>query len=339
VSDPLFQEHRSRGYHPERPERLAAAERALDDARAEGIAFAALPARDATDDELARAHEPSYVESLAALSGRYAALDADTFVAPSSVAAARRAAGGCVALVEAMLEGVARRGVALVRPPGHHATRAQGMGFCLVNNAAIAAYAALARGVSRVAILDWDVHHGNGTQDVFWEDPRVLYASLHQFPFYPGTGDATEVGAGEGRGATLNVPLSAGADDAVYAAAFDRVVLPVLDEFRPELVLVSAGFDAHERDPLAGMRLRKTAYARMTRSLAALADRHAGGRIALLLEGGYDLTALEASLGASVRALAGAAASDEAATRLPEGPFEAEIARAGRAAREHWHVG
>ena len=343
VSDPLFEAHRSRGYHPERPERVTAALRAVDRCRAAGLTFAELAARDATDDELAAAHDPAYVESLQALSGRWAALDADTYVAPVSIEVARRAAGGAVALVEAMLSPTtpARRGVALVRPPGHHATRAQGMGFCLLNNAAVAAQAALARGLERVAILDWDVHHGNGTQDIFWEDPRVLYVSLHQWPFYPGTGDATEVGAGAGHGATVNVPLSAGADEAVYAAAFDRVVLPVLDDFRPEIVLISAGFDAHERDPLAGMRLRKSAYGRMTRDLSAVADRHAAGRIALLLEGGYDLTAIEASLGASLAALAGEPTSAEEPPRpvLPAaGPFEAEIARAGRAAAERWYV-
>jgi acetoin utilization deacetylase AcuC-like enzyme len=350
-TDPLFDAHHSRGYHPERPERLVAARRAVEHCRGQGVRFVDVAPRDATDVELAAAHAPEYLDALASLSGRHAALDADTYVAPASVDAARRAAGCAVALVDAMLEpgpAAPRRGVALLRPPGHHATRAHGMGFCLLNNAAVAACAALDRGLDRVAIVDWDVHHGNGTQDIFWEDPRVLYVSLHQFPFYPGTGDVSETGSGEGRGATVNVPLSAGATDAVYAAAFERVVLPVLDAFAPELVLVSAGFDAHERDPLAAMRLTEEAFGVMAGGLAAVAGRHAAGRIGVLLEGGYDLTAIEASLAATLHALAGAPLARPADARpRPEAAglggsraldptHEAEIARAHAAARGRW---
>lgn len=347
----LFDSHRSRDYHPERPVRLAAARRALDLCRAEGVTFTEIVDRDATETELAAAHEPSYLHTLERLSGQYASLDADTYVAPASVAAAHRAAGCAAALVEALVApppspgpSVAPcRGVALLRPPGHHASRKQGMGFCLLNNAAVAAYAALARGLERVAIIDWDVHHGNGTQDIFWEDPRVLYTSLHQFPFYPGTGEVTETGGGEGRGLTVNIPLSAGADDAVYAAAFDRIVLPVLDEFRPELVIVSAGFDAHERDPVGAMRLQAGAFHRMARGLGAIADRHASGRVAVLLEGGYDLTALRLSLGAALSAFAGSpphlGESPPAGRLSPLSPErEAELNRARQAAAAYWHL-
>jgi acetoin utilization deacetylase AcuC-like enzyme len=344
VDDALFDEHRSRGYHPERPERLEAARRAVSQLAAEGVPVRRIDPRDATDDELARAHEPSYLSTLAATSGSYAALDADTYLAPRSVDAARRAAGGGLALVDALLgaRGEPGLGVALLRPPGHHATRARGMGFCLFNNVAVAARHAIEQhGLSRVAIVDWDVHHGNGTQDIFLRDPSVLYVSLHQWPLYPGSGAADETGAGEGRGYNVNVPLSPGANDAAYEAAFDRVVLPVLDEYAPELVLVSAGFDAHARDPLAGMRATEAGFAAMARGLGELAAKRAAGRIALFLEGGYDLPALEASLGASLRALTAAPSSPPAETRAPaaeplDAEHEADLARARRAAGEHW---
>lgn len=299
VSDPLFEEHRSRGYHPERPERLGAAQRGVGRSGAEALA---LPARDASDAELARAHDPRYLAELSGLAGRYAALDADTYLAPGSVAAARRGAGGTIALVEALLSDTSvTSGAVLLRPPGHHATRDQGMGFCLLNNAAVGALWALDHGLSRVVILDWDVHHGNGTQDIFWTDPRVLYVSLHEAPLYPGSGARDEVGQKDGAGFTLNVPLSEGANDAAYALAFDELILPVLGTFAPELVLISAGFDAHERDPLASMRLTASGYAAMSASLARVAAASARGRVGIVLEGGYDLTAIEVSLAATIQ--------------------------------------
>lgn len=297
----------------------------------------AIEPRDATDDELVRVHAASYLEDLARLAGREGNLDADTYLAPDSIAAARRAAGSACALVEAMLSGRAPRGVALLRPPGHHARPDQAMGFCLLNNVAIAAAHARAQGVSRVAIIDWDVHHGNGTEEMFWEDPSVLYVSVHQAPFYPGTGDAEDVGEGDGVGTTVNVPLSSGASDAEYSAAFERVIVPVLDEYRPELVLISAGFDAHRNDPLAGMRLDAGSYARMTQALVGIAERHAAGRIGLFLEGGYDLSGLEASLAASLRALAGESLTLPPSLR-PGALFEREIERARKALGEYWAV-
>jgi acetoin utilization deacetylase AcuC-like enzyme len=306
--DPLFLQHRSRGYHPERPERLAAARRGVDRVEAEGARVVPLPERDATDGEILRAHELSYLAELIRLAGHHAALDADTYLAPVSVAAARRAAGGAIALAEALLaagDGDPRQGVALLRPPGHHATRDQGMGFCLLNNVAIAAHAALARGLGRVAIVDWDVHHGNGTQDVFWTDGRVLFISLHEMPLYPGTGAVREAGEGKGAGRILNVPLPAAATDAVYRLAFADVVLPALRRFAPELVLVSAGYDAHARDPLASMQVTEAGYAWMARALREVAEETAGGRLGLVLEGGYDLTALEESAAASLRGALG----------------------------------
>ncbi|WP_437955638.1 histone deacetylase [Sorangium sp. So ce119] len=313
VDDALFEQHRARGAHPERPERLEAARRAIERCAASGLSLERVTPRDATEDELARVHAPRYLESLDRINGHYAALDPDTYVVPRSVDAARRGAGAAVALVEAVLAGPGQLGVALLRPPGHHATREAGMGFCLLNNVAVAARAALHSGLSRVAVIDFDVHHGNGTQDVFWDDPRVLFCSLHQWPFYPGTGSAEEIGGGEGVGYTVNVPLSDGATDAVYEAAFDEIVLPVLDEYAPELILVSAGFDAHERDPMAGMKLSRGAYAAMGRRLAAMATAKARGRLALLLEGGYDLAALEGSLTAALLAASGREPAEELA--------------------------
>jgi acetoin utilization deacetylase AcuC-like enzyme len=312
VDDELFDQHRSRGYHPERPERLGAARRAVERAEREGLARARLPPRDASDDELARAHDPAYVATIAGLSGHHAALDPDTYLGPSSVAAARRAAGGTIGMVEAMLHDRGGAiGVALVRPPGHHAMRSRGMGFCIFNNIAVATCWALEHGVERVAIVDWDVHHGNGTQDIFWTDPRVLYVSLHEAPLYPGTGTTAEQGEGAGEKYTVNVPLSAGATDAVYRLAFEQVVLPVVDQFAPELILVSAGFDAHVRDPLASMSLTEVGYGFMARALGQAAQQSARGRIGLVLEGGYDLTGLEASLAAAVRGIAGIRAEEE----------------------------
>jgi acetoin utilization deacetylase AcuC-like enzyme len=313
VDDALFDQHRARGSHPERPERLGAARRAVERCAAAGLSLRHVTSRDAGGDELTRAHAPRYIDKLQQMRGHFVALDPETYIAPASVDAATRAAGSAVALVEALLEAPAQRGatpgghtgVALLRPPGHHATRDTGMGFCILNNIAVAALAALSRGVSRVAIVDFDVHHGNGTQDIFWEDPRVLFCSLHQWPLYPGTGAADQVGGGEGTGYTVNVPLSEGASDAVYEAAFDELVLPILDEYAPELILVSAGYDAHERDPLAGMKLTRAGYASMARKLAKLAAGSARGRLAFLLEGGYDLSAIETCVAASLLAATG----------------------------------
>ncbi|MFO0762021.1 MAG: histone deacetylase [Byssovorax sp.] len=329
ADDPLFLRHRSRGYHPERPERLGAARRAIERVAEEGLVASPLPPRDATPAELGRAHDAGYLAELARLAGHHAALDADTYVSPDSVAAAYRAAGATIAMVEALLapEGP-RTGVALLRPPGHHATRDRGMGFCLLNNAAIGALHALDRGLARVAIVDWDVHHGNGTQDIFWTDPRVLYVSLHQAPFYPGTGAREETGEGPGQGTTLNVPLSEGATSAAFHLAFTRVILPALRAFAPELVLVSAGFDAHVRDPLASMLVDEAAYGSMAASLAQVAAESAGGRIALLLEGGYDLSAIELSLAASIRGLFGRAPEEVPGEVSEAHRAEIEAARA-----------
>lgn len=304
VDDALFDEHRARGHHPERPERLLAARAAVEQVAQDGVRLERLAARDATREELVRVHTERYLDELASRRGHYSSLDADTFLSPRSVDAAHRAAGGAIALVDALLgDDGSRGGVALLRPPGHHARPDGGMGFCLLNNVAIAAAGARARGLERVAIVDWDVHHGNGTEEAFYDDPGVLVISLHQDAFYPGTGQRDRRGVGAGEGYNLNVPLSAGADDQVYRAAFERVVSPVLERYAPQLVLVSAGFDAHARDPLAGMMLSDLGFGWMARELSRIAFEHADGRIGLVLEGGYDLEGVERSLLASLRGL------------------------------------
>jgi acetoin utilization deacetylase AcuC-like enzyme len=312
MRDVRFREHVPGPGHPERPERLDAVDAALVPLPG-GIAE--LAPRAASDDELARVHSREYLAQLAAAEGRSTSFDPDTHASPRSVATARLAAGGLVELVTQIARGRATRGFAALRPPGHHAERERAMGFCLLGNVAIAARALQAQGFSRIAIVDWDVHHGNGTQHAFEAERDVLFASLHQFPFYPGSGALHERGSGAGVGATLNLPLPAGCGDAEYVSAFEAVLLPVLHAFRPEFVLVSAGYDAHAADPLASMRLSTRAYAWFSARLDELAREHAEGRIAFALEGGYDLQALGASAAATLAALT----SDGASAAAPGG--------------------
>jgi len=286
IEDPRYREHRGPPGHPERPERLAAVSRALDAVRA---ALLPLPAREATDEEILRVHDRTLLSHVAAAAARAPAqLDPDTFVSARSHEVARLAAGAAIDLASAVARGEAASGLAAVRPPGHHAETDRAMGFCLFNNVAIAARALQAvHGVGKVLILDWDVHHGNGTQQAFEADPSVLYLSLHQFPYYPGTGSFGEIGVGRGEGATVNVPLPARSGDAEYVGAVQRVLGPVARAFRPELILVSAGFDAHRDDPLAAMEVSAAGYRTLARSVRALADELCGGRVAAVLEGGY----------------------------------------------------
>lgn len=332
LSDPRFFRHRSPGYHPERPERLEAAHAAVERARAgSGLSFAPVAPRAVTEDELGRIHTPEFVKWFHSLRGEHGYIDADTYVGEESVEIAELAAGGTVALVDRLLDGPTRRGVALVRPPGHHARPGQAMGFCLLNNVALAAAHARARGLERVAVIDWDVHHGNGTQEAFYADPHVLYVSTHQFPFYPGTGGVLETGEGEGRGYTVNVPLTAGGGDGVYRGAFERVILPVLEEYAPQLVLVSAGFDASARDPLAEMSLSADAFGWMARELRKIADRSAEGRIALVLEGGYDLVALESGLLAATQGML-----ERTAVDIDRDVDDDDVTRASQVAKDTW---
>ena len=293
-TSPSFHDHTPPPGHPERPERADVLD-AVAVRAAERGARAVEPRR-ATREELLRIHTPAHLARLDDVRGRAAMLDADTFTSPESIDLAELAAGAAIGAVEDVLSGHRRRAMAFVRPPGHHAEPEAAMGFCFLSNVAIAAAAALERGIPRVAIVDIDVHHGNGTERAFASDPRVLFVSLHEWPLYPGTGAVTDVGNGEGAGFTVNVPIDAGATDADYAHVFERLVEPIADEFAPGLVLVSAGFDAHERDPLAHMRLTRAGYAWLAFRLAQLADRHANGRLVAVTEGGYDLGALGESL-------------------------------------------
>jgi len=290
--------------------------------------------RPATREELARVHDEAYLDRLAANRGP-AALDPDTFMSPESHEVALLAAG---AAIEAARRALAGDGptVALVRPPGHHAERDRAMGFCLFNNAAAAAADALARGASRVAIVDIDVHHGNGTQWMFYDDPRVLYVSTHQFPFYPGTGASNEVGTGEGTGYTLNVPLDVGATDADYWRAYDGLIGPAIERYAPDLLIVSAGFDAHELDPLAGMRVTTDGYAAIVRRLRAAADRACGGRIAAVTEGGYHLQALASCLSATIEELAREAAAPTFAPSGTDDRARAALAAVRAAHQPYW---
>lgn len=300
-------------WHPESPARLEAVEAALSSGPVErGVAHWVEAPRAAREDVL-RVHAADHIARFEALDqAGGGALDPDTYLGPGSLEAAWRAAGAAVRAAELALAG---GGAAFcpVRPPGHHATPSRAMGFCLFNNVAVAAMAARRAGARRVLIVDWDLHHGNGTQDSFWNDPDVLYFSTHQYPFYPGTGGAAEVGGPQALGHTINVPWPAGCGDAEYLAAFDRVLLPIARRFAPDLVLVSAGFDAAAGDPLGEMRLTPAGYAAMTQRLRPLA----GGRLVLALEGGYNLDAIARSAEACLRVLLDEEPPEESAPQAP----------------------
>ncbi len=302
IASERFAEHQTPPGHPESPERARVLDGVANEWRR--LRGEVVAPRAATEEQLARVHDPAYLRRVAATAGRAFAFDPDTYTSPESSEVALLAAGAAIDAVERVMGGEHQRAFALVRPPGHHAERDRAMGFCIYNNVAVAAAHARAEGAGRVAIVDYDVHHGNGTQHIFETDPSVLYVSTHQYPYYPGTGAADEIGRGEGTGFTVNLPLEVGAVDQDYRCVFAEVVLPILRQFKPDLILVSAGFDAHERDPLAGMRLTTDAFAAMTMDLRGAAEECCGGRIAAVLEGGYDLQALSDSLQAVVGVLA-----------------------------------
>jgi acetoin utilization deacetylase AcuC-like enzyme len=263
--------------------------------------------RAATIEEICAVHDRRYVDQVRATAGKsHTYFDADTQATSRSYETALLSAGGLLELIDQMISGKLDNGFAMVRPPGHHAEADRAMGFCFFNNVAVAArHLQSAHRLERVLIVDWDVHHGNGTQRSFYADRSVLYVSLHQYPHYPGTGAANEAGVADGLGYTVNLPLPGGCGDAEYAAAFHRVIEPVARQFEPQFVLVSAGFDAHHSDPLAQMRMTETGFAMMTRILLAVARDHAGGRFAAALEGGYDLGALASSVASVLDELGG----------------------------------
>jgi acetoin utilization deacetylase AcuC-like enzyme len=291
VTSDRFADHLTPPGHPERVERAEVMQVVAERARAAGHRI--VEPRIANDEELGRVHDAEHIETIVSARGRSAMLDPDTFTSPESDDVGRLAAGAVLTAIDAVLGGPrGTRGFALVRPPGHHAEADRAMGFCLYNNIAVGAAAARAGGIERVAVVDFDVHLGNGTQWIFYEDPSVLFVSSHQFPFYPGTGAATEVGRGDGAGFTVNLPLEAGANDADFDRVYREIALPVLEEFQPELILVSAGFDAHARDPLAGMRMSTEGFGALMTHLIRAADDLCHGRIVFVTEGGYDTSAL-----------------------------------------------
>lgn len=297
VRDQVYMMHDMGEYHPECPERLEVIYQMIDELESNHN-FVDIPIRNALVEEIVTNHDPRYVNQIAATAGRPTTfLDPDTSACPHSWEAASRAVGGLYNLVDAVIEGSVRNGFALVRPPGHHAERRRAMGFCFFNNIALAArHAVRHHGLNRVAIVDWDLHHGNGTQNSFYEESEVLFISIHQYPHYPGTGGVREVGHGAGEGYTVNVPLGSGAGDEEYLAVFHMLVAPILDAYKPQLILVSAGFDAHEKDPLGGMAVTERGYSQMLEILMHIAEEYSLERLVLTLEGGYDLVALRESV-------------------------------------------
>jgi acetoin utilization deacetylase AcuC-like enzyme len=309
-TDPVFLQHDTGPYHPETAHRLEALVHAL---RAEGRRMECPPDPERTLRALERVHAPAYVARLKAACDAAPGGDAPAFslfdspdnpISAATFAAATRAAGIALAALDAVLEKRASAVFVAARPPGHHALAAQAMGFCFFNSIAVAARDLVEHwGATRVLVADFDVHHGNGTQQTFWEDGRVAYLSVHRYPFFPGTGASDERGAGKGLGTTVNVPLKAGAGDGLYAGSFSAALESLAERFRPEFVLISAGFDAHAADPLGGMRVTTEGFAWMTRSLEEVAETFAGGRIVSVLEGGYDAVALGQAASAHLRVL------------------------------------
>jgi acetoin utilization deacetylase AcuC-like enzyme len=331
----VFLEHPSSfehdtGGHPEQPARIAAIQRELEQRGWLGFERVSSPAVERR--VLTAVHPEAYVESIEAVSARGGgALDLDTVASAGSFNAALHAAGGAVRMVELLLDGAAERGFSAHRPPGHHAIPTRAMGFCLFNNIAVATRFALdVRGLDRVMIVDWDVHHGNGTNDIFHSTPEVLFVSIHQWPLYPGSGAATDVGEGEGEGFTVNLPVPPGTGDDGYRSLVDEVVVPLAGAYRPQLVLISAGFDAHRDDPLADCRVTEAGFAAISRSVGRAAD-SVGAPVGCVLEGGYALDALGRSVAATMEALVEA---DGAGAEEPAG--NGALATEARARLARW---
>jgi acetoin utilization deacetylase AcuC-like enzyme len=314
VQDAVFMEHVMDPGHPECPERLKVIYEMLEDEEKKSLRLINVTPRPATREELETTHSPAHIDRIASTAGRpHFRLDPDTSTSARSFEAASLAAGGLCELIRSVWRGEIKNGFALVRPPGHHAERDRAMGFCLFNNVAIGAHYAINNfSLERVLIVDWDVHHGNGTQNSFYSDPRVLYFSTHRYGFfYPGSGGATEVGKGKGEGFTINVPLAGGSGDPEYGNIFERILKPIALEYRPQLILVSAGFDIHYDDPLGGMEVTEKGFARLTQILMEIAEFTAQGKLVLTLEGGYDIEGEKRSVNAVLRELSQASPPDK----------------------------
>jgi acetoin utilization deacetylase AcuC-like enzyme len=299
VSSKRFVDHVTPAGHPERPERAQTLAAVAGAFKAQGGEV--IEPRAATDQDLLRVHTQEHVDLIVSSRGRATMIDADTFTSPDSDEIARLAAGAVLTGVDRALDGPpGSRALVLVRPPGHHAEADRAMGFCLYSNVAVGAAYARSRGCARVAIVDYDVHHGNGTQWIFYEDPTVLFVSSHQYPFYPGTGAASEQGRGAGQGFTLNIPLDAGATNDDIERKYKAQVIPAVRNFKPDLLMISAGFDAHEMDPLGQLRMTAEGFGRLTKMLIDVANETCQGRVVLVTEGGYDLKAVADSLKAVI---------------------------------------
>lgn len=297
VKDARYLQHSAGFSHPESPERLAAIYEMLDNPLM-NWKFTHIEPREATHKEIETIHSPSYVEFIASTAGQSCVyLDPDTATSPETYEIAKLAVGGVCNAIDEVMEGKVDNAFAFVRPPGHHAEKDAAKGFCVFNNIAIGAMHAISKyNLKRILIVDWDLHHGNGTQHSFYNDPRILYFSTHQYPYYPGTGALQEIGRGPGEGYTINVPLSEGAGDADFVKIFRKILQPVALEFKPELILLSAGFDTYFQDPLGGMRVKPEGFANMARILLNIAGACCQGRLVAMLEGGYHISGLTRSV-------------------------------------------
>ena len=335
IHDDLFLQHETGTFHPERKERLISIKEGL---RAYGHRdkLVQLKPRLASEGELQLIHPPSYVRSIQATAGKPSTqLDPDTVTSAMSYEVARYAAGSLLALIDAVFAGEITNGFAFVRPPGHHAEPSRSMGFCLFSNAAIgAAYALQKYKLSKVLVVDFDVHHGNGTQEAFYERSDVLYLSTHQFPLFPGTGDFPEIGSGAGVGFTVNFPLPARTGDATYNLIFEKAVVPIAESYRPDFVLVSAGYDAHIDDPLAGMEVTPNGFGGISQTLVTLAEKLCRGKVVFLLEGGYDLKGLKESALKSLDVLTGD--RHQAASWKSDATFEAVLEKSRKVLGSYW---
>lgn len=339
VIDRRYMDHDMGAWHPESPARIEALLKMLEEAPA--FPYQPLAPRPATEEDLALIHERSYIDFVRSTAGKTVPLDPDTTAGPKSWPTALLAAGGFLEALDRVVDGTVSNAAALVRPPGHHAEASQARGFCLFNNIAIGAEHLIRRhGLRRVLIVDWDLHHGNGTEHAFYERGDVMYFSTHQVPLYPGTGAVHRFGYGEGLGANLNVPLLAGKGDADYLYIFESVLAPVAAQFKPEFILVSAGFDIAAGDPLGRMEVTPSGFARLTETLLAMAERPAGGRLALILEGGYDLQALTDGVGEVLKAMAGqpVAPGEGPPPAPPSSALRVELEEALVTFRSRWDI-
>jgi len=339
VKDEKYIDHRPGAGHPESHHRLEVIYAMLEGSDMKGK-FKEVPVRRAEKNELTLVHLPGYVDMVASTAGKdFTRLDLDTTTSAGSYEAALLAAGGFCQAISMVVSGELDNAFALVRPPGHHAEADRGMGFCLFNNVAVGArYAQEALNLKRILIIDWDLHHGNGTQHSFEQDPSILYFSTHQYPYYPGTGGYNEVGMGKGEGFTVNVPLSMGYGDGEYAGIFEKVLKPVALEFDPDLILVSAGFDIHGNDPLGGMRVTPEGFAALTSAIMNIADSCCDGRVVITLEGGYDLNGLRESVKAVLKELAGLSDTDheQIASRADQGALNQAVNPVIRIHSQYW---